>query len=46
MGTPWGPNDQMFWGRLWDVGDTCFLNPTQKNIKLTLSGYSKLYSEL
>ena len=28
--TSQGPNDGTFWGRLRDVGHTCFLNPTQK----------------
>ena len=27
------------------VGQTCFLNSYQKHIKLTLTGYSRLYSE-
>ena len=27
------------WGRLRDVGHTCFLNSTHKHIKLTLKGY-------
>ena len=44
-GTSRGPNDGTFWERLWDVGHACFLNPTQKYIKLTLAGYSRLYSE-
>ena len=41
--------DQMM-GRSGDVRGKSviyvFLNPTQKHIKLTLKGYSKLYSEL
>ena len=37
-----GPNDVTFWERLRDVGHTCFLNSTQKHIKLTLTGYSRL----
>ena len=41
-----GPNDGTFWGRPGDVGYTCFLNPTQKLIKLTLTANSKLYSGL
>ena len=41
-----GPNDGTFWGRPRDVGHICFLNSTQKHIKLTLTGYSRLYSEL
>ena len=40
-----GPNDGTFWGRPRDVGHTCFLNPTQKHIKLTLTGYSRLHNE-
>ena len=40
------PNDRTIWGRPPDVGHTCFLNSTQKHIKLTLTGYSRLYSEL
>ena len=43
------PGDQMM-GRSGDVRGTLvinvFLNPTQKYIKLTLTGYSRLYSEL
>ena len=39
-----GPNDGKFWRRPWDVGDTCFLNSTQKLTKLTLTDYlSELY---
>ena len=45
-GTSRGPNDRTFLGRLRDVGDTYFLNSTHKHIKLTLTGYSRLYSEL
>ena len=45
-GTSQGPNDGTFSGRLRDVGHICFLNSTQKHIKLTLTGYSRLYSEL
>ena len=45
-GHPW---DQMI-GRFGDVHGTSviyvFLNSTQKHIKLTLTGYSRLYSEL
>ena len=41
-----GPNDGTFSGRPWDIGHTCFLNLTQKHIKLILTGYSRLYSEL
>ena len=33
-------------GRSRDVGHTCFLSSTHKHIKLTLTGYSRLYSEL
>ena len=33
------------WRRSVDVGQTCFLNYTHKHIKLTLAGYSRLYSE-
>ena len=40
-----GPNDGTFSGRLRDVGHTWFLNSTHKHIKVTLSGYSRLYSE-
>ena len=45
-GTSWEPNDGTFWGRPRDVGHTGFLNLTHKHIKLTLTGYSRLYSEL
>ena len=45
-GTSRGPDDGTFWGRPRDVGHTCFLNSTQKHISLTLTGYSRLYSEL
>ena len=45
-GTSRGPNDGTFWGHPREVGHTCFLNPTQKHIKLTLTGYSRLHSEL
>ena len=45
-GTSRGPNDGTFWGRPQDFSHTCFLNSTQKHIKLTLTSYSKLYSEL
>ena len=45
-GTSRGPNDGTFWGRPRDVGHICFLNSTQKHIKLTLTGYSRIYSEL
>ena len=31
-----------FWGHSWDAGHTGFLNSTQKHIKLTLTGYSRL----
>ena len=41
-----GPNDGRFWWRLGDVGHTCLSNSTLKHIKLTLTGYSRLYSEL
>ena len=42
-GTSLGANDGTFWGRPQDVGHTCFLNSTQKHIKLTLTGpYSEL----
>ena len=44
-GTSVGPNGETFQGRPWDVGQTSFLNSTHKHIKLTLTGYSKLYSE-
>ena len=39
-GTSRGPNDGTFWGRPRDVGHICFLNSTQKHIKLTLTSYS------
>ena len=39
------PNDEMLWGRLRDVGHTCFLNRTHEHIKLILTGYSRLHSE-
>ena len=45
-GTSRGPNDDTFWGRPRDITHTCFLNSTHKHIKLPLTGYSKLYSEL
>ena len=38
----WRSNDGTFWGRPRGVGHTCFLNSTQKDIKLTLTGYSRL----
>ena len=40
------PGDQMM-GHSGDVhvGHTCFLNSTHKYIKLTLTGYSRLYNE-
>ena len=44
-GTSRGPNDRTFWERPQEVGHTCFLNSTNKHIKLTLTGYLKLYSE-
>ena len=53
-GTSLGPNDEPFQGRPWDVGQTYVLNSTHKYIKLaltgyssklTLKGYSTLYSE-
>ena len=39
------PGDQIM-GRARDVRHICFLNSTQKHIKLNLIGYSTLYSEL
>ena len=45
-GMYWGPNHGMFWGQPWDVVHAGFLNSTKKHIKLTLGGYSRLYSEL
>ena len=46
-GTSCGPIDGTSWGRPHDVGGhTCFLNSTQKYIKFTFTGYSRLYSEL
>ena len=44
--TSCGPIDGTSWGRPQDVDHTCFLNSTQKHIKFTLTGYSRLYSEL
>ena len=35
-----------FWGHPRDVGHIYFLNSAQKHIKLTLTAYSILYSEL
>ena len=45
-GTTRVPDDGTFWGRPRDVGLICFLNSTQKHIKLILTGYSRLYSKL
>ena len=45
-GMSWGSNDGTFWGCPRDVDHTCFLNSTQKHIKLTLKGHSRLYIEL
>ena len=45
-GTSRGPNDGTFWGRPRDFGQIRFLNSTQKHIKLILTGYLKLYTEL
>ena len=45
-GTSSEPNDGTYWGRARNVGYTYFLNLTQKHIKLALTGYSRLYSEL
>ena len=39
------PGNQMM-GCFVDVGYVSFLNSTQKHIELTLTGYSRLYSEL
>ena len=44
-GTSLGQNDETFYERPMDVGQICFLNSTHKHIKLTWTGYSKLYSE-
>ena len=44
-GTSDGPNNGTFQGYPRYVGQTCFLNSTRKHIKLTLAGYSKLYSK-
>ena len=44
-GTSRGQNDRIFWGRPRDMGCTCFLNSTHKHFKLTLAGYSRLYSD-
>ena len=41
-----GSNDATFWGYPREFGHIYFLNPTLKHIKLTLTGYSRLYSEL
>ena len=41
-----GLNNGTFWGRPRDVRHICFLNSTQKHIKLTFIDYSTLYSEL
>ena len=43
-GTFRGPNNGTFLGRPRDVGQTCFLDSIHKHIKLTLTGYSRLYS--
>ena len=43
--TPWVPNDGTLQGRQQDVGQTYFLDSTNKHIKLTLSGYSRLCNE-
>ena len=50
LGRPWDPvagysGDETFWGRPRDVGYTFFLNSSQKHIKLTLTSYSKFYTE-
>ena len=39
-GTSTGPSCGTFGGRSRDVGHICFLNLTEKHIKLTLTGYS------
>ena len=44
--TSWGKNYGTFLELPRDVGHTSFLNLTQKHIKLTLTGYSSIYSEL
>ena len=41
-----GSNDGTFCDHPRDVGRTRFANSFQKHIKLTLTGYSRLYSEL
>ena len=41
-GTSQGPNDGTFWERPRDVGHTCVLDLTQRDIKLTLTGYFEL----
>ena len=33
-------------GDNWDIGHACFLNSTEKHIKLTLTSYSRHYNEL
>ena len=41
------PGEQMMArSGVWDVGHTYFSNSTHKRIKLTLTGYSRLYSDL
>ena len=44
-GTSRGPNFATFQGCPRGVSQTCFLNSIHKHIKLTLTGYSRLYSE-
>ena len=45
MGTSTGRLRDTFWGIPRDVGHTCSLNSTQKRIKLTFTGSSRLCSE-
>ena len=44
-GTSQGPDNGTFQRRPQDVSYTCFLNSTQKHILVTLTGYSRFYSE-
>ena len=40
-----GPSYVTFQGRPQDVRQTCFLHSSHKDIKFTLTGYSRLYAE-
>ena len=44
-GTSRAPYNGTFQGHLRSVGQTCFLNPTHKHIKRTLTGYSRLFTD-